>query len=115
MQTKMPKVPITKATSIDYFDFQVDTFCKTVAIPTVEVVQNTFLPVVERFDFSFESNETACFYSSDPDPQSSFGSLTIGNAIEKVTEFLFQLVVKVFNSGEADNTQVSVSTSLVLR
>jgi hypothetical protein len=88
----MLKVPVTKATLADHIGFQVDTFCETVAMPTVDVVQNTFPPVIECFDEGFEWLETTCFYSLYLDPQSSFGGLTISNAIEKVTEFLFQLV-----------------------
>ncbi len=42
MQPEVFKVAIAKAAPINEFDFQVDAFSKSVAMPTVEVIQDSF-------------------------------------------------------------------------
>ena len=50
VQTKVCEVAIAKAAAIEYLDFQVHTFGEAVAMPTIEVVQDAFAPIVERVD-----------------------------------------------------------------
>ena len=50
VQTKVREVAIAKAAAIEHLDFQVHTFGEAVAMPTIEVVQDAFAPIVERVD-----------------------------------------------------------------
>ena len=92
MQTKMQKVAISKATAVDHFDFQLDTFCKAITMPTIEVVQDTLPPVEQGFDKGLKSFETAIFYTGDPTPQSRFSRLAVCQLIEATAEVFFEFV-----------------------
>ncbi len=42
MQMKILKFPVTRATAMEHFASQVDTSCKYIAVPAIEVAQEPF-------------------------------------------------------------------------
>src|SRR3972149_1533418 len=92
MQTKMLKVTVAKPTPIDHLDLQIDTFCKTIAMTTIKVVQNRLQPVGECPDECLKRFKTSGFYSSHPVLQGCFGCLTISMLVEPMPKACLQLV-----------------------
>ena len=95
VQAKVRKVAITKATAIEHLDFQVDAFGKTVTMPTIEVVQNTLAPVVERLDKRLQGAQFGGFGLVLPFRQGLVGGLTIRRLVEPGAEVLLQVVARL--------------------
>src|SRR3989337_864862 len=95
MQTKMLKVTVTKPTPIDHLDLQIDTFCKTIVMTTIKVVQNRLQPVGECPDEGLKRFETRGFYTSHPVLQGSFGFLAIRVPVEPTAKILLQIVTRL--------------------
>ena len=62
---------------MDHPDFQIDSFGKAIGMPTIKVVQDRLLPVVERLDKGFQGSKAAGFNPIDPDLQILLGGLPI--------------------------------------
>jgi hypothetical protein len=90
VQAKVRKVAITKAAAVEHFDFQVDAFGKTVTMPTIEVIQNTLAPVVERLNKRLQGAQFGGLGLGLPFRQGLVGGLTIRRLVKPNAEVLRQ-------------------------
>ena len=95
MQAKVRKVAITKAAAIEHLDFQVDTFGKAVTMPTIEVVQNTLAPVVERLNKRLQGAQFGGCGLVLPFRQGLVGGLAIRRLVKPGAEVLLQVVARL--------------------
>ena len=61
VQTEVLEVAIAEAAPIEQLDFEIDAFGKTVAVPTIEVVQDALPPIVERPDEGLQGTQAGGF------------------------------------------------------